>query len=202
MKKFYTFATAMIIAMTAATFTSCDDDQMIGMTLEGTWAGDMYVSSTWNGRVYEAAYSELEFSSDPFRTTRGYGYWVDYYSNAPWDYLASHIRWEVRNRIISVYFIEDQYTLYISDYRLDDRYFVGSVYSDDGYEKLSFRLHSTDPEDWDRYNYGWDYWDDYGYYGYYAKQNTWDEDGDSTNVDYVTTKKQTERPQRHIGKNK
>lgn len=199
MKKFYTFATAMIIALTATMFTSCDEDQMIGMTLEGTWAGDMYVSSTWNGRVYEATYTELEFSADPFRITRGYGYWVDYYSNAPWDYIASHIRWEVRNSVIRVDFIEDQYSLYISDYRLNDRTFVGNIYTDNGGEKLSFRLHSTDPEDWERYNYGWDYWGDYGYYGY-AKQNTWAEEGDTTDTQYVSTEAMTERPQRHIGR--
>lgn len=198
MKKFYTFATAMIIAMTAATFTSCDDDQMIGMTLEGTWAGDMYVSSTWNGRVYKAAKTEIEFTSDPFRTTRGSGYWVDYYSYAPWDYIANHIRWTVRDRVISVDFVEDNYTLIIYDFDLNNQLFIGDIYSDNGREKLHFSLYSTDSEDWNNYGWGYDYWDDYGYYGYYAKQNTWDEDGDSTTN--ITTEVKAERPQRHIGK--
>ena len=81
MKKIYTM---LMMAMMALAFTSCEDE-MIADTLEGTWSGNMYISSTWDGRTYDVTRSEITFEIDPFRFTKGSGIWVDYYSRAPWD---------------------------------------------------------------------------------------------------------------------
>ena len=58
MKKFIFSALAMMT--TLFTLTSCDD-QRIANTLEGTWSGNMYISSRYDGRVYDATYSEVTF---------------------------------------------------------------------------------------------------------------------------------------------
>ncbi len=114
MKKLYTL---MLTALTALTFTACEDEY-IADTLEGTWSGTMFVSTYYDGRDYYATHSEITFSIDPFRFTKGSGYWVDYYSGAPWDYVANHISWRVDNGNIYVHFREDDTSVVIADYHL------------------------------------------------------------------------------------
>lgn len=194
MKKLYSFIAIAIFGLTAMTFTSCDEDQLTGITLEGTWEGDMYTFSEWSGNTYWASSTELEFVQDPFRFTSGTGYWVDYYSDAPWDYIASHIDWTVRNGVISIYFREDHYTLDIYDYRLSNNNFSGYIY--DGGKKLSFCLHHTYSPNWGGYNYGYDYWYDNWYY---AKKAPMVEDDTDTTAIKQTTPEAT-RPTRGVGK--
>ena len=83
MKKWYTLWTLLLMAVLSVSFTSCewDDDDAIAYTLEGTWRGNMYMSSEWDGRVYDATYSEICFLRDPYRYSSGTGYWIDYYNN-------------------------------------------------------------------------------------------------------------------------
>ena len=69
----------------------------IASSLEGTWEGYTHMQSYYNGRYYNSTYSYVDFTTDPFSFTSGYGHWVDYYSNAPWDYIANNIEWHVRN---------------------------------------------------------------------------------------------------------
>ena len=76
-----------IIAIASLAFTSCEDAR-IARTLEGTWKGNMYISSRYDGRVYNSTYSEVTFLKDPGAYSSGSGYWVDYYSDAPWDYIT------------------------------------------------------------------------------------------------------------------
>lgn len=161
MKKIYTLLSALMLALGTMTLTSCDEDMVIGMNLEGTWSGNMHISSQWNDFYYQALYSEIEFVTDPYSSTSGYGYWVDYYSNAPWDYYASHIEWTVINGMIRVYFVEDNYIINIYDYAISRNRFEGVIYTDKG-EAVSFSLRSNDPIDWNSYGYGWDAWN-YGY---------------------------------------
>ena len=169
MKKMYTLWTMVLLAVLSMSFTSCewDDDDAIAYTLEGTWKGNMYVSSEWDGRVYDATYSELCFLRDPYRYSSGKGYWVDYYNNAGWgrNYVANHIEWTVYNRTIKVDFLEEGTTLWIEDFSLDDNYFEGTIY--DGESRVEFQLTHTSSPNWNNYYYGWDdyYYDDY----YYAK---------------------------------
>ena len=116
----------MMMAMMAFTFTACEDE-MIADTLEGTWSGNMYVSSYYGGRDYYATHTEITFSIDPFRFTKGSGYWVDYYSAAPWDYVANHITWRVDDGSITINFIEDHTSVVISNYHLSDSHFSGYI---------------------------------------------------------------------------
>jgi hypothetical protein len=185
MKKLYTL---MMMAVMLLTFTSCEDE-MIADTLEGTWSGNMYVSSYYQGHDYYATKTEITFNIDPFRFTRGSGYWVDYYSGAPWDYVANHIDWHVEDGNIYVYFREDDTSVVISDYHLSDSHFTGFIA--DGYNDVHFSLYHTYSPNWEKYdNWGYDDWDDDCYY---ARQTRGAEGNDSTAT-------APEKPIRQFGK--
>ena len=95
MKKLSTLMTMALVAMMALTLTSCDEDYNIAYTLEGTWRGNMYVSSVYDGYPYDATYTELCFVQDPYRYSSGTGYWIDHYAgDAPWRYVANHTEWK------------------------------------------------------------------------------------------------------------
>lgn len=147
--------TMLCLLLTGLGFMSCEDE-FTAMTLEGTWEGDMYVYSEYNGKTYYATSTEIEFLTDPLRFTSGSGYWVDYYSRAPWDYYASHIKWTVKDRVIYVYFIEDDEQIEIWDYRLDDDRFCGTIH---GWSNSTdfWMVHTSSPH-WNDYEYGWNTW--------------------------------------------
>ena len=156
MKKMFTM---LMMAMMALTFTSCEDE-MIADTLEGTWSGNMYISSYWDGKIYDVTRTEITFDIDPFCFKSGSGYWVDYYRNAPWEYVANHIDWNVNNGVIHIYFIEDGDWIEISDYRLNSNRFFGTIY--DGDNTVDFELYCTARPHYDNYCWGYEGWyDDY-----------------------------------------
>lgn len=169
MKKISTLWLVVLLSVFSVCLTSCDDDDDddIAYTLEGTWRGNMYISEDYGGRTYDASYSELCFSQDPYTYSSGTGYWIDYYSsNAPWQYVANHIQWTVQDRVIYVHFVEEPETnITIYDYSLDDGYFEGYIDSNAG-SHVHFQLTHIDSPHWSDYYYG-DDWDDY----YYAKPN-------------------------------
>lgn len=167
MKRFSTFWTLALMAVLTLSFTSCDDDAYVADTLAGTWKGNMYVSRGYDGRTYDATYSEVYFNQDPYTYSSGTGYWVDHYAgDAPWQNVANHINWTVRNRIIYVTFLEDRYTVQIGNYRLSNGYFEGTIY--DNGQTVDFSLVHTSSPNWGSYTYGgYDYYDGYGY----AKRN-------------------------------
>lgn len=180
----------MLMAMMAITFTACEDEY-IADTLEGTWSGNMYVYSYYDGRDYYATRTEITFNLDPFRFTKGSGYWVDYYSGAPWDYVANHISWRVDNGNITVYFHEDGTSIVISDYHLSDSHFSG--YIADGDNDVHFSLVHTSSPNWDTYEYwGYDGWYEYDYYS----RSTRSADGDSL----TTAPAPEDKPIRRFGK--
>ena len=186
MKKLYTL---MMMAMMALTFTACEDEY-IADTLEGTWSGKMYVSSYYDGHNYYATRTEITFDIDPFRFTKGSGYWVDYYSGAPWDYVANHISWRVDDGCITVRFIEDGTSVVISDYRLSDEHFSG--YIADGDNDVHFSLVHTSSPNWDNYDrWGYDDW-------YYDDDYYWSRGTRAAGADSTATK--AERPVRQFGK--
>lgn len=184
MKKLLTLASTALVALMTLSLTSCDEDQWIGLNLDGTWEGNMYMYSEYGGRTYRATRTVVEFDTS-LSLSHGTGYWIDYYYNAPWAYTASHIRWTVVNRTIRIHFIEDDYMVYIYDYSVNDRYFSGLIEGEDG-KNLTFSLVNTDPENWDDYDYGWH---SYGYG--YTKQ-----------TDFTRSAEQkdsvSEKPVRHI----
>ena len=139
-KQFFLLMVAMM-GLISVSFTSCDDEE-IAKTLEGTWKGDMYVTSEWEGKYYEAIYTEITFLKDPYAFSSGTGYWVDYYSDAPWDYVANHIDWRT--------------SIQISDYRLDDNRFSGYIY--DHGNKVAFYLYNVSRPNYTGYHWGYDNW--------------------------------------------
>lgn len=188
MKKLYTM---MLIATMAFTFTACED-QLIADNLEGTWSGDMHVSSYYHNHDYYATHTEITFSNDPYRYAKGTGYWVDYYSGAPWDYVANHINWNVDNGRIYVYFVEEGSSVVIADYHLSNSRFTG--YIADGGNDVYFNLTHISSPNWNSYRYwGYDAWyDDYYYNDYYYARQTRSNDS--------TTVAPTEKPVRQFNK--
>lgn len=199
-KRLHTIMTAIMLAALSFSFTSCEDEA-IASTLQGTWEGNMYISSEWDGRVYNATYTEIEFLPSSFSYTSGSGYWVDHYSGAPWDYIANHIDWRVDDQVITVYFREEKTSIQIYDYRLNDKYFKGTIYDNGTY--VDFSLVHTSSPNWDEYNYwgydGWYYYD--GWYGYSKKQNSMEFDGVEVTPGSITpdsAKPSTEKPRRFV----
>jgi hypothetical protein len=152
MKRFTTILTLMMTALLSFTFTSCDKDAEVAYYMDGTWKGNIYVSSNYNGQVYKAAYSEIEFDSG---YSSGDGYWIDYYSNSPYDYIANHITWAVRNQNIYIHFEEENSDVVIYNFDIDDNMFSGYIQTSDG-TKAAFTLYHTSSPNWNNYRFGYD----------------------------------------------
>jgi hypothetical protein len=164
-KNVYAILVMLLTAALPALFTACDwtDDEDIAYTLEGTWRGDMRIYSDYRGVRYYATDTEITFLRDPRRYSSGDGYWVDYYSDAPWDYVANHISWTVNFGDIDVYLREERTSITIRNYRLSDNRFVGTLY--DGGNRVDFRLYYVSSPNWNRYDrWGYDGWYDRYYY--------------------------------------
>ncbi len=155
MKKLTSLLTMLLLAVTSVSLTSCEDE-MIADTLEGTWEGNMYISSYYDNRYYDATYSEICFLRDPLSYTPGDGYWVDYYSRAPWDRWSSRIYWEVSNNVIYIDFLEDGGSIAIHDFSLNDNRFKGWFYDSDNVV-CDFSLYHTSSPNWNNYD-EWGYW--------------------------------------------
>lgn len=185
MKKIYT----LLAIMLTCALTSCDwltEDEDIAYTLEGTWQGNMYIKSTWDGRTYNSTYSEVTFLKDPYHYSNGDGYWVDYYSDAPWDYVANHITWRVDYGTIRVHFVEDGTNITIRSYRLNNNRFSGWI--EDGANDVEFNLTHISSPNWNRYDHwGYDSWRN----NYYYSRTTRSAGNHTANV---------ERPVRSVGK--
>lgn len=158
MKKFFLY---ILMLMPVFALSSCEDAE-IASTLEGTWKGNMYISTEHGDYTYDATYTEITFEIDPFYFSKGSGYWVDYYDTGKYrtitrDYVANHITWEVNNRTIYIYFREEGTSLRISDYRLSNNRFYGTLY--DGNHIVDFDLDHTYSPNWSKYDYwGYDHW--------------------------------------------
>lgn len=163
MKKIHSLATILMLALSSLALTSCDNDDAIADTLWGVWKGNMYVTGEYDGRVYYSSYSTIGFDKDPYDYASGSGYWIDEFSNAPWDYYATHIEWQVNNSDIIIHSLEDDTYFTIHNYSLSGNYFSGEIWSEDG-SRQAFRLVKTSSPDWNDYDWGWDWNDGYGYY--------------------------------------
>ena len=183
MKKLYSMMMMAMMGVMTLSLTSCEDEE-IAYTLEGTWKGNMYISSEWNGRYYDATYTEITFLKDPNMYSSGSGYWVDYYSDAPWDYVANNINWEVNNKNIYVRFIEEGTSLVIRDYYLNSSRFSG--YINDRGKDVEFELYNVSRPNYSSYRWGYDAWGDY-YYG-------WTRGADGDSVKTVEKPKRIVRP--------
>lgn len=191
MKKLMSIISMLLLALTATTLVSCDDDSDIAATLEGTWQGKMELRTEYQDQYYQVISSEICFLQDPYSYSSGTGYWIDYYQRSPWrnNQVANHIQWTVSNGVINVYFVEERTSLEIRNYSLYDGYFRGTIYYRD--QVANFSLRQVSSPNWNSYtDWGYDYDDDY-YYDGYAKKNV------------VGTRAQTDstaKPVRHFGK--
>ena len=186
MKKLYTMMMLAMMGLMTVSLTSCEDEE-IARTLEGTWQGNMYISCRYGGREYDATYTEITFLKDPNRYSSGSGYWVDYYSGAPWDYVANHINWSVDYGTIHIHFIEEGSRISIRDDRLNRDRFWG--YISDGNNDVDFELYCVDRPNYNSYRWGFSDW----YYGDYSWSRTRGESADST-----ATPATPETPQRFV----
>ena len=179
MKKLYTM---LMMAMMALAFTSCEDEA-IAYDLAGTWGGEMRISTSYDGYVYNSTYTEITFDKNPYEYAQGTGTWVDYYSNAPWDYVANHITWEVNNRVIRVWFRNEGTYFEIRDYSLNSYRFQGTIWDNGNY--VEFYLTKIASPNY--YNYHWDtyYVDPYWSDPYWSRTRS---AADSTGVDTTATK--------------
>ena len=167
MKKLMSIISMLLLALTATTLVSCDDDSDIATTLEGTWKGKMELRTEYQDQYYQVISSEICFLQDPYSYSSGTGYWIDYYQNSPWrnNQVANHIKWTVSNGVINVYFVEEGTSLEIRNYRLYRGRFEGTIYY--GNQTVDFSLVQVSSPNWNSYtDWGYDYYDDY--YGGYA----------------------------------
>lgn len=182
MKTFTKTLTWMMMAMLAFTFVSCDDDDEIARTLEGTWRGNMYVYADWGNYSVNASYTEVCFLKDPYRYSSGTGYWVDYYDDYYWggtNRVASHIEWKVDLGRIHIYFVEDDDYVDIYNYSLNDDRFRGYISWRDG-SRNEFELYHVSSPNWGSYSHwGYGYYDNY----YYSKPASMQDDPDLVDSD-------------------
>ena len=61
MKRFTTIFSMVLITMFSVALVSCDEDAEVAATLNGTWQGNVYVSSRYNDREYKASESKVQF---------------------------------------------------------------------------------------------------------------------------------------------
>lgn len=155
---------ATVLATVLTTLlASCNfEDEDTAYTLVGTWKGNMYIRSEYDGRFYDALYTEVTFLKDSYEFAKGTGYWVDYYDRStPWDrdYVAYHIEWEVDHGRIYIYFAETGKEISIDDYHLSKKHFSGTIYN------------NGEIADFDLVNIARRYYDNY-YWGYYYSRPT------------------------------
>lgn len=162
MKKYLQSIMMAVAALLSITMTSCEEDELIAMTLDGNWKGNMYVSYQINGRgdYYDASYSEVCFLRNPSKYASGDGYWIDYYNDYRrygWErnYIANHIKWEVFNGNIRIHFIEDNSYVTIYEYSLTDNHFSGYIEMHNGTRQRFSLVHTSSPN-WNTYHWGSD----------------------------------------------
>lgn len=165
MKKFTSIFSFILMTVMAFSFTSCDDDVDIAQTLDGTWKGYLHTTLPYQGHDYVSSTAEVTFSAG---LNAGSGYWLDQYSNAPWDYVANRISWNVTNRKIYITFHDTQEKAVIRNYHLDDDYFYGEIEFNSTNTWTEFQFVKTYSPRWDDYYwYGTDSWyHSWGYDGY------------------------------------
>ncbi len=174
MKRFSTIMMGALAALMMFSFTSCEEDEMIALDMEGIWEGESVYGYSYDGKFYEAYDTKVEFVITDRELALGRGYWVDYYRTHPWssryDYVANHIKWSVTWGTIYVDLLEEGRRLQIEDYRINGRYFEGYIF-DRTYPKtrMHFQLRRVSSPYW------YDDWDYYGT-GYWSNEVAFDPD--------------------------
>ena len=179
MKKFYTIFTLLSLLTFGTILTSCDDDTLDAVCLEGDWTGNLGMYYSDGRYTYNADYSNIRFIPHYDFATYGTGEEIDFFSNVycPIRYQSFYFTWEVRNSVLYLHFpYNEQLDVAISEYRLNSRYFAGIIGT------TAFQLTKlTDYNEWGLYDrgtyYGYGYYNnyyddyyDYPYYPYYSSK--------------------------------
>ena len=194
----------MIALLALVSFTSCEDEE-IAYDLEGTWEGRVFDYSDWDGKRYNISRSLIEFYLGAFRLVQGDGHWVDFYSGGPRDYVSYKIHWRVDNQVIYITFKEDGTQYRVSNYRLSETRFSGTMYEYKDGKPLGyshdFELRHTSSPNWNNYYSDYDYyWSTYGYRHYWSNDATFEtEDGSAvTPAQEYSTTTVPMAPKRHL----
>lgn len=158
MKKLKTLLTMALVAMMSLSFTSCDKDAITAGYLDGTWEGYLRSSVDYYGNRYYANSVDVCFNAG---WSSGTGQWIDYYSNAPWDYVYNRIDWDVRDGVINIYFRDTQEYAKIRNYTLNESRFSGEIEFAGSNDWKTFSFVKTSFNSWNSYYYyGSDSWRD------------------------------------------
>ena len=163
---------AFFAAMMMLSFTSCEEDEAIAYTLEGTWEGRINAyTRTYNGEAYSPSLVTVTFYKDDNYWSMGDGYWMETYEGSYWGrggYFRSRITWNVTGGDINITFVDDDYhRIKIKDYHLNDNRFTG--YFPEGRSDVEFTLYHVAGPNWSSYStWGWDNY----YYGNEAQFDT------------------------------
>ena len=163
MKNYVWMLGLMLCTLTA--FTSCDEDEEIGLELKGRWFGDM---DMWYDGNEKAIGSEIEFIPYGWGYDKGTGEEVDYYRRGT---VIHNFDYRIRDGVIYMTFDDPDLDCAIVDYRLSYNYFSGYIAD---YFSLENRTHFN-LRNYDRY------WDQYGYGRYYNVK------GDKFNTDQTVS---------------
>ena len=93
MKRLLILLSIAFVALMSMCFTSCDEDQMIAMNIQGTWRGTIstnYYKSWWSLDQGGDYYTIFHFSGD-LGSRHGHGYEIDFTRN---NQSASRSRFE------------------------------------------------------------------------------------------------------------
>ena len=153
MKKFFTYMTVALVALT--TFTSCEeeDDYIAQQLRDKDWQGtiDAYYSDRWgiSGSTYATV---MRFESRGSWYTSGRGYEVDYDTRSPYnDYAYCTFKWFIVDGELTLIYDDDKWTpLYILDYGLTDSNFWGYI-RDMSNRRIRFDLVNSAYDGWGNY---------------------------------------------------
>lgn len=124
--------------------------------LSGQWTGNFGMYYSYNGRYYDADFTDVVFYPDYYGATRGYGKQVDWYAYGPYEYIYHKFNWELRDGIVDLFYYHDtDLNTFIRDYKMTNDYFSGYF----GNSSDGFRLRKiSDYYNWtpyvNTYSYG------------------------------------------------
>lgn len=122
--------------MTTMALTSCElgyceygpehMDYNQSKVLSGEWTGDFGMYYSYNGRYFDADYTDVVFYPARYGATYGYGKQVDWYSYGPYEYIYHKFDWQVVDGVVELrYYHDPDLNTFIRDYKMTNNYFEG-----------------------------------------------------------------------------
>lgn len=135
--------------MTLVTFTSCDKEEEIALTMSGVWeTTDVLFPRIYKGQTLNPVKTVIRFDHDGGTATIGYGVAVEYFNNSELPVAYHRIRWETWTRSstgevgIEIRYEEtgDKFKTIEPDYDLNDTDFYGQCTINDVPGTQAFRF--------------------------------------------------------------